>query len=83
MTLKFMQRVYSLKIFLTNVKGEDSIILYFISYTKDKESSYDHWGACAFQIILFSKHLPRSGIAGSGASPVLFFKGTCSSQWLY
>ena len=39
----------------------------------------------SFQIMVFSKYVPRSGISGSCGSSTLFFKEPpyCSLQWLY
>ena len=43
-------------------------------------------GVQYFQIMVFSRYMPRNGIAGSyGSSIFSFFKEPpyCSSQWLY
>ena len=60
------------------LKGKFYHIIYYKLYQR-KSHAMNIGVHMFFQIILFSKYIPRSGVAGSGTIPVLFFKGTCSS----
>ena len=47
----------------------------------------EHWEACVFwiSVIFFSRYIPRSGIAGSYSSSILFFEELpcCFPWWLH